>query len=56
MLVLSRKEQETNVIEGNIVITVVRIAGDKIRLGIEAPSNVKILRSELIKKEPKSME
>jgi carbon storage regulator len=48
MLVLSRKENESIVIDGRIKITVVKIGGDKIRLGIEAPQDVPILRSELI--------
>ena len=37
MLVLSRHENEAIVIDGQIKVTVVRIRGDKIRLGIEAP-------------------
>ena len=37
MLVLSRKKNESIVINNDIVITVVEIRGDKVRLGIEAP-------------------
>ena len=37
MLVLSRKKNETIIIDDHIVITVVEIRGDKVRLGIEAP-------------------
>ena len=37
MLVLSRKRNESIVIDGSIVITVIEIRGDKVRLGIEAP-------------------
>ena len=48
MLVLSRHENETIVIDGRIKITVVRIRGDKIRLGIEAPKEVAIWREELV--------
>lgn len=47
MLVLSRKLNERIVINGNIVITVVRIHGDKVRLGIDAPDDVPIDREEI---------
>lgn len=48
MLVLTRKESEAIVIDGRIKITVVRISGDKIRLGIEAPRDVAVWREELV--------
>ncbi len=48
MLVLSRHENESIVIDGHIKITVVRISGDKIRLGIEAPKEVAVWREELV--------
>jgi carbon storage regulator len=47
MLVLSRKRDESIVIDGNIVITIVDIRGDKVRLGIEAPSTVPVHRKEV---------
>lgn len=47
MLVLSRKRDESIVIDGNIVITIVDIRGDKVRLGIEAPSTVPVHRQEV---------
>ena len=47
MLVLSRKEAERIRLGDSIVVTVVRISGDKVRLGIEAPPNVLVLRDEL---------
>ena len=47
MLVLSRKEGERLKLGDSIVITVVKVAGDKVRLGIEAPPNVLVLRDEL---------
>mgnify|MGYP001415210646 CR=1 FL=1 len=52
MLVLSRKVGEKLVIDGNITLEVVKIQGNRISLGIVAPSNVKILRGELT--QPKS--
>ena len=48
MLVLTRKENERIIIDGRITVTVVRVQGDKIRLGIEAPQEVSIMREELI--------
>jgi len=47
MLVLSRKKNESIVIDDNIVITVVEIRGDKVRLGIQAPREVPVHRSEI---------
>ena len=47
MLVLSRKKNESIVIDGKIVITVVEVRGEKVRLGIEAPRDVPIHRSEI---------
>lgn len=47
MLVLSRKESERILIGDNIVVTVVRVQGDRVRLGIEAPNSVAILRGEI---------
>ncbi len=47
MLVLSRKETQRIRVGDSIVVTVVKIAGDKVRVGIEAPSDVLVLRDEL---------
>jgi carbon storage regulator len=47
MLVLSRKESERIKLGESIVVTVIRVAGDCVRLGIEAPSDVLVLREEL---------
>ncbi|MEX0979183.1 MAG: carbon storage regulator [Pirellulales bacterium] len=52
MLVLSRRERESIRLGDSIVVTVVRVAGDKVRLGIEAPPHVLVLRDEL---EPRIM-
>jgi carbon storage regulator len=50
MLVLTRRENERIVIDGRITVTVVRVEGNKIRLGIEAPLEVPIMREELLAK------
>jgi len=47
MLVLSRKALQSVVIGEDIRITVVRVEGNQVRIGIEAPQNVRILRGEL---------
>jgi len=47
MLVLSRRESERIRLGDSIVLTVVRVSGDRVRLGIEAPSNVVVLREEI---------
>ena len=47
MLILSRKEKEQIPVGDNIVITVVKIQGDKIRLGIEAPREIPVHRLEV---------
>ena len=47
MLVLQRKKGETLLIGGNVRITVVEAGPDSVKLAIEAPKDVKILRSEL---------
>lgn len=48
MLVLTRKQNEGILIGNDIVITVINIEGDKIRLGIDAPKNVRVIREELL--------
>lgn len=50
MLVLSRKVNEKIVIDGGIVITLVKIEGGQVRLGIEAPGHVRVYREELLQK------
>jgi carbon storage regulator len=47
MLVLSRKKNETIIINNDITITVVEIRGDKVRLGIVAPKDVSVHREEV---------
>ncbi len=47
MLVLSRKKDESIVISDDIVITIIEIRGDKVRLGIQAPREIPVHRSEV---------
>jgi carbon storage regulator len=47
MLVLSRKKNESIIINDNITVTVIEIRGDKVRLGIEAPKDVTVHRREV---------
>ena len=56
MLVLSRKESQRIRLGDSIVITVVRVTGDKVRLGIEAPREMLVLRDELKPLNPKRLE
>ncbi|HMP78667.1 MAG TPA: carbon storage regulator [Pirellulaceae bacterium] len=48
MLVLTRKMNETIVIDGRITLEILQIQGDRIRVGIQAPAEIKILRGELM--------
>ena len=47
MLVLSRKKNESIIINNDITVTVVEIRGDKVRLGIVAPKEVPVHRQEV---------
>jgi carbon storage regulator len=47
MLVLSRRKNESIVINDNIVIVVVDIVGDKVRLGVECPKEIPVHRQEV---------
>ena len=50
MLVLTRKINETTIIAENIRVTIMAIHGRKVRLAIEAPQEVAILREELVRR------
>jgi len=52
MLVLARKKNESVLIGDNIRVTIVETGNNVVRLGIQAPRDVNILRSELVKAEP----
>lgn len=56
MLVLSRKTSEAIHIGNGIVVTVLAMQGSQIRLGIQAPHEVRVLRSELLEARPSSNE
>lgn len=47
MLVLSRKKNQSIVIDGAVTVTIVEIRGDKVRLGIVAPRDVPVNRQEV---------
>ena len=47
MLILSRKLGESIVIDGKIVVRVMRVDGDVVKLGIDAPANVPVHRQEV---------
>lgn len=55
MLVLSRKAEESIYIGSNIRVFVVEVRGDRVRLGIDAPREIPILRNEHVElQEPQS--
>ncbi|NBS91915.1 carbon storage regulator, partial [bacterium] len=49
MLVLTRKAGEQIRIGNDIVVTVLEVLGNKVRVGIDAPDNISIVRGELIR-------
>jgi carbon storage regulator len=49
MLVLTRRPGERIVIDDRITVTVLEVQGNRIRLGIEAPKEIPILREELVR-------
>jgi carbon storage regulator len=54
MLVLSRKRGEAIVVGDNIRISIVEVQGNRVRLGIEAPTSVRVRREELPPEEPEA--
>lgn len=56
MLVLTRKEGESIIVGNDVKITVSRIKGDKVKLGVEAPRSTRVVRSELLTRETPSHE
>lgn len=47
MLILSRQKDESIVIGDNVEVTIVEVRGDKVRLGIKAPSKISVHRKEV---------
>lgn len=47
MLILSRREKQRIKLGNDIIVTIIRVSGDKVRVGIEAPSDLVVLRDEL---------
>ncbi len=47
MLVLSRKPKESIIINGNVTVSVLRIDSDNVRIGIEAPMEIPVMRQEI---------
>ena len=47
MLILSRRESECIHLGDDIVVTIVRLSGDKVRIGVQAPPHIRVLRTEL---------
>lgn len=47
MLALSRRIGESIIIDNNIVVTVIGVSGEQVKLGIQAPSHIKIYREEI---------
>lgn len=59
MLVLSRKKNESIIINNDVRLVVIEIRGDKVRLGVDAPKNVPVHRGEVheaIQREKKAVE
>ena len=50
MLVLRRKPEESLVINGTITVTILGVEGDRVKLGIQAPPEVMIVRQELLER------
>lgn len=48
MLVLSRKPEEKIKIGDNIIIKIIRVQGDTVRIGVEAPKEIPVVRTELL--------
>ncbi len=51
MLVLTRKPEQAIIIGGNIVVKILSVERDRVKIGIDAPKDVQILREELTKRD-----
>ena len=50
MLLLNRNIGETIIIDGDVRITVMEVSGNQIRIGIDAPKNIKVYRNEIFER------
>lgn len=50
MLILTRKVDQGIIIQGNILVTVLRVERDRVKLGISAPEEITVLREELLQR------
>lgn len=53
MLILSRKLGESIIIDGRIEIKIIKVSGGRVRIGIDAPDDVRVVRSELVEEQEK---
>ena len=51
MLILTRKVDQGIIIQGNIFVTVLRVEKDRVKLGISAPTEITVLRDELLERD-----
>jgi carbon storage regulator len=51
MLVLTRRRDESIVIDGRITVRVLKVSGGQVRLGIEAPRDVSVVRTEVLERQ-----
>jgi carbon storage regulator len=51
MLILTRKVDQGIIIQGNILVTVLRVERDRVKLGISAPTEITVLRDELLERD-----
>lgn len=56
MLILTRKIDQGIVISGNIVVRVLGVERDRVKIGIDAPLDIPVLRQELLEREGKTVE
>jgi carbon storage regulator len=54
MLILTRKIDQSIIIQGNITIMVLGVERDRVKLGIQAPAEVAVLREELVAEDPEN--
>ena len=55
MLVLTRRISEKCIVGNNVVITVLKVDGNQVRIGIEAPREISVVRSELVNTPPANL-